>query len=101
MVNYCKSINLYISTHKTRLKLWLPLPSISFLLQGLLGSLGLLALGGLGGGGLDDTDSNGLPHVTDREPRGWNTMKGSTHMRNLGLSSVDQPSPLSELKTNP
>ena len=69
----------------------MPLPSISFLLQGLLGSLGLLALGGLGGGGLDDTDSNRLPHVTDREPRGWNTEKGSTHMRNLGLSSVDLP----------
>ena len=38
------------------------------LLHGLLGGLGLLALGNLGGGGLDDTDSHGLPHVTDSEP---------------------------------
>ena len=46
----------------------LPQLSISFLLHGLLGGLGLLALGDLGGGGLDDTDSHGLPHVTDGEP---------------------------------
>ena len=38
------------------------------LLHSLLGGLGLLALGNLGGGGLDDTDSHGLPHVTDSEP---------------------------------
>ena len=38
------------------------------LLHGLLSGLGLLALGNLGGGGLDDTDSHGLPHVTDSEP---------------------------------
>ena len=46
----------------------LPRLSISFLLHGLLGGLGLLALQRLGGGGLDDTDSHGLPHVTDGEP---------------------------------
>ena len=46
----------------------LPRLSISFLLHGLLGGLGLLALLHLGGGGLDDTDSHGLPHVTDSEP---------------------------------
>ena len=46
----------------------LPQLSISFLLHGLLGGLGLLALGDLDGGGLDDTDSHGLPHVTDGEP---------------------------------
>ena len=46
----------------------LPQLSISFLLHGLLGGLGLLTLGDLGGGGLDDTDSHGLPHVTDGEP---------------------------------
>ena len=46
----------------------LPQLSISFLLHGLLSGLGLLALGDLGGGGLDDTDSHGLPHVTDSEP---------------------------------
>merc|ERR1740136_144882 len=34
----------------------------------LVGSLGLLALEYLGGGSLDDTDSDGLPHVTDSEP---------------------------------
>jgi hypothetical protein len=49
-------------------KLWLPLLSISFLLHNLVGGLGLFALGDLGGGGLDDTDSDGLPHVTDSEP---------------------------------
>ena len=46
----------------------LPLIKASLLLHGLLGGLGLLALGNLGGGGLDDTDSHGLPHVTDSEP---------------------------------
>ena len=38
------------------------------LLVSLLGSLGSLALHDLDGGGLDDTDSHGLPHVTDSEP---------------------------------
>ena len=46
----------------------LPLIKASLLLHGLLGGLGLLALQRLGGGGLDDTDSHGLPHVTDSEP---------------------------------
>jgi len=66
---------------KQACKLWLPLLSISFLLQSLLGGLGLLALGGLGSGGLDDTDSNGLPHVTDGEPsKGWELGEGlDTH----------------------
>ena len=45
----------------------MPLIKASLLLHGLLGGLGLLALGDLGGGGLDDTDSHGLPHVTDGE----------------------------------
>ena len=49
-------------------ELLLPPPSISLLLVGLLGSLGGLALHDLGGGGLDDSDSHGLPHVTDSEP---------------------------------
>ena len=62
---------------KQTCKLWLPLLSISFLLQGLVGSLGLLALKDLGGGGLDDTDSDGLPHVTDSEPpKGWELGEG-------------------------
>ena len=37
-------------------------------LEGLVGGLCLFALEKLGGGGLDDTDSDGLPHVTDSEP---------------------------------
>ena len=46
----------------------MPKLSISFLLHGLLGGLGLASLHDLGGGCLDDTDSHGLPHVTDSEP---------------------------------
>ena len=38
------------------------------LLVRLLGSLGGLALHNLGSGRLDDSDSHGLPHVTDSEP---------------------------------
>merc|ERR1719470_169114 len=66
---------------KQTCKLWLPLLSISFLLEGLVSGLGLLALGDLGGGGLDDTHSNGLPHVTDSEPsKGWELGEGlNTH----------------------
>jgi len=45
----------------------LPLLTISFLLHGLLSSLGLAALHSLGGGCLDDTNSDGLSHVTDSE----------------------------------
>merc|ERR1719318_827704 len=57
--------------------MWLPLLSVSFLLQGLVGGFGLLALRDLGGGGLDDTHSNGLPHVTDSEPsQGWELGEG-------------------------
>merc|ERR1719309_358670 len=40
----------------------------SLLLVGLLGGLGGFAGDLLGGGGLDDTDSNSLPHVPDGEP---------------------------------
>merc|ERR1712106_22870 len=49
--------NLIPMWSKQKRKLLLPLLSISFLLQGLVGSLGLLALECLGGGSLDDTDS--------------------------------------------
>ena len=49
-------------------ELLLPQPSISFLLVGLLSGLGGLALNYLWGGRLDDSDSHGLPHVTDSEP---------------------------------
>merc|ERR1712106_260922 len=60
--------NLIPMWSKQKRKLLLPLLSISFLLQGLVGSLGLLALESLGGSSLDDTDNDGLPHVTDSEP---------------------------------
>merc|ERR1719154_1086623 len=46
---------------RQRCSLVLPQLSISFLLQSLVSGLGLLALSNLGGGGLDDTDSDGLP----------------------------------------
>ena len=46
----------------------MPLLVISFLLESLLSSLGLLALSDLRGGGLDNTNSDGLSHVTDSEP---------------------------------
>ena len=91
----------------------MPLVNISFLLVGLLGSLGLLALHHLGGGGLDDSHSHGLPHVTDSEPerereldigkektvvvthlpRGGKSVKGSTHMGLLGVSLTMAASP--------
>ena len=59
----------------------LPQHSISFLLQGLVSSLGLFALKLLRSGGLDDTDSNGLSHVTDSEStKRWELRKGlDTH----------------------
>ena len=50
-------------------ELLLPQLRHSFLLVGLLRGLGRLALHDLGGGGLDDAHSDGLPHVTDSEPR--------------------------------
>ena len=53
---------------KQKRKLLLPLLSISFLLQGLVGSLGLLALSCLRGGGLDDAHSHGLPHIAHSKP---------------------------------
>ena len=42
-----------------------------FLLESLLSSLGLFALSNLGGSGFDDTNSDGLPHVTNSEPSKW------------------------------
>ena len=80
------------------------------LLVGLLGSLGGLALHHLDGGSLDDSDSHGLPHVTDSEPervfrpgketvvmthlpRGGKSVKGSTHMGLLGVSLTMAASP--------
>ena len=49
----------------------MPLVNISFLLVGLLCGLGLASFDDLGSGGLDDTNSNSLPHVTDSESSKW------------------------------
>ena len=51
------------------------------LLESLVSSLGLLSFSDLGCGGLDDTDSNGLPHVTDSKPtQRWELREGlDTH----------------------
>ena len=52
----------------------------TFILAGLGSGLGHLA-GGLGLlDGLDDTDGNGLSHVTDGEATGGYWAKASTHM---------------------
>merc|ERR1719347_720375 len=66
--------------------LLLPLPSISFLLVGLLGGLGSLALNDLDGGGLDHTDSHGLPHVTDSEPSERREVSEGLHAHGLAGS---------------
>ena len=67
----------------------MPLVNISFLLHGLLSSLGLAALNGLGGGGLDDTDSDGLPHVTDSEPSKWRIVSEGLHTHGLAGGQED------------
>merc|ERR1740122_864092 len=67
----------------------LPRLSISFLLHGLLGGLGLLALKRLGGGGLDDTDSHGLPHVTDGEPSEGRVVSEGLNTHGLAGSQQD------------
>merc|ERR1711882_6166 len=76
----------------------LPLLSISFLLLGLLGGLGLGAFDGLWSGGLDDTDSDGLPHVTDSEPSKWRIVSEGLDTHGLaggqeddsGISRLDE-----------
>merc|ERR1712062_316087 len=55
----------------------------SLLLVGLLGSLGGLAGDLLGGGGLDDTDSNSLPHVPDGEPSKGRVVGEGLHAHGL------------------
>jgi len=76
----------------------LPLLSISFLLLGLLCGLGLTALHGLRCGGLDDTDSDGLPHVTDSESSKWRIVSEGLNTHGLaggqeddgGISRLDE-----------
>merc|ERR1711931_453775 len=68
------------------------------LLFGLLGGLGLGAFDGLGGGGLDDTDSDGLPHVTDSESSKWRIVSEGLDTHGLaggqeddsGISRLDE-----------
>ena len=68
------------------------------LLHGLLGGLGLGSFNGLGGGGLDDTDSDGLPHVTDSEPSKWRIVGEGLNTHGLaggqedngGISRLDE-----------
>merc|ERR1719495_2106487 len=55
----------------------------SLLLVGLLGGLGGLAGDLLGGGGLDDTDSNSLPHVPDGEPSKGRVVGEGLHAHGL------------------
>ena len=68
------------------------------LLISLLGGLGLASLNNLGGGGLDDTDSDGLPHVTDSEPSEWRIVSEGLDTHGLaggqeddsGISRLDE-----------
>merc|ERR1711962_1158691 len=55
----------------------------SLLLVGLLGGLGGLAGDLLGGGGLDDTDSNSLPHVPNGEPSKGRVVREGLHAHGL------------------
>merc|ERR1719192_2175190 len=55
----------------------------SLLLVGLLGGLGGLAGDLLGGGGLDNTDSNSLPHVPDGEPSQGRVVGEGLHAHGL------------------
>ena len=70
----------------------MPLVNISFLLVGLLGSLGLLALHHLGGGGLDDSHSHGLPHVTDSESSQGRIVSEGLHTHGLAGGQEDDGS---------
>ena len=62
------------------------------LLHGLLSSLGLGALNGLGGGGLDDTDSNCLSHVSDSEPSQWRIVSEGLNTHGLAGGQEDDGS---------
>ena len=67
----------------------MPKLSISFLLHGLLGGLGLASLHSLGGGGLDDSHSHGLPHVTDSESSQGRIVSEGLHTHGLAGGQED------------
>ena len=68
------------------------------LLHGLLSSLGLAALNSFGSGGLDDTHSHGLSHVSDSKSSKWRIVSEclNTHwlawseQNNGGISRLDE-----------
>merc|ERR1719309_233724 len=60
----------------------------SLLLVGLLGGLGGLAGDLLGGGGLDDTNSNSLPHVPDGEPSKRRVVGEGLHAHGLAREQL-------------
>ena len=70
----------------------------SLLLVGLFGSLGNLTTGGFFSNGLlDDTDSDGLSHVTDGETTEWGVLREDfddhrllgDHLNHSGITSLD------------
>ena len=67
----------------------MPKLSISFLLHGLLGGLGLASLHSLGSGGLDDSHSHGLPHVTDSESSQGRIVSEGLHAHGLAGGQED------------
>ena len=62
------------------------------LLQCLLGSLSLLALSNLCGGGLDNTNSNGLPHVTNSKPSKRRILGESFYTHRFAWNKLDNGS---------
>ena len=68
------------------------------LLHGLFGGLGLGSFNGFGCGGLDDTNSDGLSHVTDSKSSKWRIVSEGfdTHwlaggqQDNGGISRLDE-----------
>ena len=85
-----KNVHFIIQSNEERDKL--------LLLLGLLGSLGGGARLGLGGHRLDDTDSDGLPHVTDGEPTEGREVGEGLHAHGLagdqlndtGITGLDE-----------
>jgi len=67
----------------------LPLANISFLLVGLLCGLGLASFDDLGSGGLDDTNSDGLPHVTDSKSSKWRIVSEGFNTHGLAWGQED------------
>merc|ERR1712121_532139 len=59
------------------------------LLVSLLCGLGLASFNDLGSGGLDDTDSNGLSHVTDSESSKWRIVSEGFNAHGLARGEED------------